>query len=114
VERGDGVIGICYRRHALATVRIATVLSSIASFDAMTSLRTGVLTVHCLSQIPMPHLRSTQQGCRTNALQPLHISLYYILASMTSAMEYIPAPLPAKNLAACTAPLPNTALEYAV
>ena len=39
------------------------------------------------------------------------IKIYYIAASITLDMLYMPAGLPARNLAACTAPLPNTALE---
>ena len=35
----------------------------------------------------------------------------YIAALITSDMLYMPAGLPARNLAACTAPLPKTALE---
>ena len=38
----------------------------------------------------------------------------YYLAAITSDISYIPALLPARNLAASIAPFANTDLEYAV
>ena len=38
----------------------------------------------------------------------------YAFAAITSCISYSPGSLPARNLAACTAPFPKTALEYAV
>ena len=52
--------------------------------------------------------------CTTyNIIYNLLLFTYY-LAAITSDISYIPALLPARNLAASIAPLANTDLEYAV
>ena len=49
-----------------------------------------------------------------NSIPDYLILFIYYLAAITSLISYIPALLPARNLAASIAPFANTDLEYAV